>query len=240
MMSIADSSVERRRSTRFLQLVVLQDLSEECDSLGLRYFDRLWGNSRCPGDLPLVSTETPSQHRGVELRLLLIRHAEAKRDGRLDHGLTPKGREQALGLAGALGAAAELDECAALLASPLPRAQETVEAIARESDLEILTEPRLCEMGDMAPPGPGVEETFDAFLDRVDQLLCRFGEDYTGKNVMAVTHAGFIVGSFMTRFDVPRPGTGARLEPLNTSVTEWRVESSIWMLASYNLLRGES
>ena len=169
---------------------------------------------------------------------MLIRHAEAKRDGRLDYGLTPKGREQALALAGALGAAAELDECSALLASSLQRAQETADAIVRKSDLEILTEPDLCEMGDTPPPGPGVGETFDAFLDRVDQLLCRLAEDYTGKKVIAVTHAGFIVGSFMTRFDVPRPGTGARIDPLNATVTEWRVETSVWQLASYNSLRG--
>ncbi len=172
------------------------------------------------------------------MRLLLIRHAEAKRDGRLDYGLTPKGREQALALAGALGAARELDECDALFASPLQRAQETADTIVRESDVEILTEPDLCEMGDTLPPGPGADETFDAFLDRVDQLLFRLAEDYTGKKVMAVTHAGFIVGSFMTRFDVPRPGTGARLDPLNASVTEWRWETSVWRLASYNSLHG--
>ena len=172
------------------------------------------------------------------MRLLLIRHGEAKRDGRLDYGLTPKGREQALTLGGALGAAAEFDECAALLASPLQRAQETADAIVQESDLEVLTVPDLCEMGDTAPPGPGTEETLDAFLDRVDRLLRRLTDDYAGEKVMAVTHAGFIVGSFMTRFDIPRPGTGARLDPLNTSVTEWRWETSVWRLVSYNSLHG--
>ena len=82
------------------------------------------------------------------LKLLLVRHAEAKRDSRVDHGLTSKGLEQALSLARALDTAADVEESAALLASPSPRARQTAEAIARRSDLEIVTEPDLCEMGD--------------------------------------------------------------------------------------------
>ena len=172
----------------------------------------------------------------MELRLLLIRHGEAKRDGRADLELTSKGRKQALDLAHALDAAGDLEASAALLSSPLPRARQTAEAIARRSDLEILTEQDLCEMGDT--PSVGESEEFDAFLVRVDRALSRLAKDYAEETVIVVTHAGFIVGSVLTLFNVPREGSRARLDPVNASVTEWRLESSVWALASYNSLPG--
>ncbi len=69
------------------------------------------------------------------MRLLLIRHGEAKRDGRADLELTSKGRKQALNLAHALDAAGDLEASAALLSSPLPRSRQTAEEIERRSDL---------------------------------------------------------------------------------------------------------
>ena len=91
-------------------------------------------------------------------------------------------------------------------------------------------------MGDAPSVGEG--EEFDAFLARVDRALSRLAEDYTDETVIVVTHAGFIVGSILTRFDVPIDGTRARLDPINASVTEWRLESSVWALGSYNSLPG--
>ena len=172
------------------------------------------------------------------MRLLLIRHGEAKRDGRPDHGLTSKGRKQAHSVARALDEAGDLGASAALFCSPLPRARQTAEAIAGRTDLEIQTEPDLCEMGDTTSVGES--EEFGAFLVRVDRALARLANDFAEETVIVVTHAGFIVGSVLTRFEVPRGSTRARLDPVNASVTEWRLESSVWALASYNSLPGVS
>jgi broad specificity phosphatase PhoE len=35
-------------------------------------------------------------------------------------------------------------------------------------------------------------------------------------------------------FDIPRPGTRAWLEPIHTSLTEWSVSDTTWMLTRYN------
>jgi hypothetical protein len=59
-------------------------------------------------------------------------------------------------------------------------------------------------------------------------------ERFAGQTVVAVSHAGFVVASLLVAFDIPRPGTGARLEPAHTSLTEWRVADAIWTLVRYN------
>jgi phosphohistidine phosphatase SixA len=68
------------------------------------------------------------------MRLVLVRHAEAA-PGEPDElrGLTPQGREQARALADELVA---VDAPDAVLTSPLLRARETADAIARAAGLE--------------------------------------------------------------------------------------------------------
>lgn len=55
-----------------------------------------------------------------------------------------------------------------------------------------------------------------------------------GQTVVAATHAGFIVASFLTRFAIPRPGTGTRIDPDFARLTEWRVQQGSWRLVRYN------
>lgn len=89
-------------------------------------------------------------------------------------------------------------------------------------------------MGDA--PSIGESEDFQSFLTRVDRALAALATTYAGDTVIATTHAGFIVGSILTRFEVPRQSTPARLDPVNARVTEWRLEDSMWVLGSYNSL----
>ena len=53
--------------------------------------------------------------------------------------------------------------------------------------------------------------------------------------VGAVTHAGFIVASVIALFGIPRPGTGARLDPDHVSLTEWHCLEVGWRLVRYNV-----
>ena len=57
---------------------------------------------------------------------------------------------------------------------------------------------------------------------------------FAGQTVVAVTHAGFIVASFLVLFDIPRPRTGARVDPTHLSRTEWRVCQGTWKLVRFN------
>jgi hypothetical protein len=54
----------------------------------------------------------------------------------------------------------------------------------------------------------------------------RLADRFAGQTVVAVTHAGFVVASLLVLFDIPRPGTGASLEPSYTSLTEWRLSGT--------------
>src|SRR2546430_1881588 len=69
---------------------------------------------------------------------------------------------------------------------------------------------------------------------RVSATLERLARRFAGQTVVAVTHAGFIVASVLVLFDIPRPGTGARLDPGSTSLTEWRVAQARWRLVRFN------
>ena len=61
----------------------------------------------------------------------------------------------------------------------------------------------------------------------------RFAAERQGENVIAVTHAGVIVHTFLQLLAV-RDGERAWLEPLNTGLTEWRFEAGRWYLERYN------
>ena len=42
------------------------------------------------------------------------------------------------------------------------------------------------------------------------------------------------MASILALFDIPRPGTSARLDPGYTSLTEWRVAQATWQLVRFN------
>lgn len=168
------------------------------------------------------------------MRLLLIRHGEANRRGIDDLGLTKKGRAQAQRLADALDGEGTLRSVSRLVASPSPRAQETAHAIAAHARVEVETSASFCEMGELPPPGSNPEEEFASFIERISAALRDIAERHPEETVLVVSHAGVIVASLVAFFEIPRPGTGAKLEPDPCSVTEWEHRAGDWVLRRFN------
>lgn len=200
------------------------------------------------------------------MRLVLIRHGDAYAgfDGMVSgprgcRGLTDLGRTQAEALATHLAATGRL-RADVLLSSTLPRAIETAEFVApalgfddfaRRCDLcEILTgdadgltwyeyASRYGSFNMEAEPdrvfAPG-GESWVSFHERVRELLEELAARFAGQTVVAVCHAGVIVASIRLLLDVPYPGTGARLQPTNTGLTEWEHDEARrrWTLHSFN------
>ena len=199
------------------------------------------------------------------MRLILVRHGAAHAGfhgviggPRGCTGLTSCGRRQAEALRDHLAATGRI-QADVLLSSIIPRAVETADIIA--PGLGIATfgqECDLCEVHtgvadglewtewgrrwgtfDMeaepdrafAPEG----ESWNSFNDRVRQVLDRLAEEYEDRTVVAVCHAGVIMASVRLLLDVP-PGTGARLAPTNTGLTEWEWEPRPrrWTLHAFN------
>ena len=173
-------------------------------------------------------------------------------------GLTENGQAQARALAERLRRSGEAADATALLTSPVPRARETAAILAETvalpapeiapglaevlpGDADGLVWPEYVERYgafDMpaeperpfAPNG----ESWNAFTARVRAEHRRLAHEYAGRTVLAVTHGGFVVMSLLAMFEIPRPGSGARLEPGFTSLTEWAVQDGIWRLERYN------
>jgi len=173
-------------------------------------------------------------------------------------GLTELGAHQAQRLAERLRASGELGGCSALLTSPIKRARQTAEIVAgalpglliqedgalrelipgdadgmtgemyksRYGAFDLLAEPERS----FSPGG----ESWNTYLARIEAVHQRLAEQFAGQTITVVTHAGFIVASILTRFAIPRPGTGARVDPDFTGLSEWQVEQSSWRLVRYN------
>jgi broad specificity phosphatase PhoE len=200
------------------------------------------------------------------MRLILVRHGDAHAGfhgvvagPRGCTGLTELGRRQAEALRDHLAATGRVRPDV-LLASEIPRAIETAEIIAPGLGLDIGGhECDLCEIHtgeadglawteytaryggfDMevepdrvfAPQG----ESWNSFHDRVHTTLVRFAEEYAGKTVVAVCHAGVVMASVRRLLGVAHPGTGTQLRPTNTGLTEWShdAERDRWTLHSFN------
>ena len=200
------------------------------------------------------------------MRLILVRHGDAYAgfDGVVSgpkgcRGLTDLGRRQAAALASHLAATGRV-RADVLLSSTLPRAIETARLIApalgfegfgQRSDLcEILTgeadglmwneyATRYGSFNMEAEPervfAPG-GESWVSFHERVRRLFDELVTEFAGQTVVAVCHAGVIVASIRVLLAVPHPGTGARLQPTNTGLTEWEHEETRqrWTLHSFN------
>jgi len=173
-------------------------------------------------------------------------------------GLTARGFEQARRLAERLRATGEAGNCIALLSSTVLRARQTAEVLGIELGISLVEQDcDLCELhpGDAdglswdvyremygafdlieepnRPFAPGAESWLD-FLGRMRATLDRLAARFDGQTVIAVTHAGFIVASLLVLFDIPRPGTGARVDPAYTAVTEWEFSGGTWRLIRFN------
>ena len=149
--------------------------------------------------------------------LTLVRHGETPANlegvwhGSTDGPLTPRGREQALRVAGFLGA--RHADASAIYSSPLRRARETALAISGRLGLELRLETGLAEFDlgswegksyrelherhrlwdemrrdpDFAPHGG---ESPRAVTERVTGALRRIGESHPGERVIVVAHGG--------------------------------------------------
>jgi broad specificity phosphatase PhoE len=173
-------------------------------------------------------------------------------------GLTEHGFQQAQMLADRFRATGEVSDCTMLLSSTVLRARQTADVLERKLHLgPIEQDCDLCELHPGAADGlswdsyremygtfdlieepthpfaPGGESWLD-FLGRVRAILERLATRFDGQTVLAVTHAGFIVASLMVLFAIPRPGTGARVDPAYTAITEWEFSQATWRLVRLN------
>ncbi len=201
--------------------------------------------------------------------LHLIRHGEAEVNVRRivggkrgDTGLTPRGVMQAERLRDRLAATGEIS-ADVLLASSLPRARQTAEILASALDLPIVVDDDLQELDPGDADGLSVEEaiarfgvpnfeedparplcpggeSWVTFMARVAGALARLGRTHAGRTVVAVTHGGFIDGSFvhflrLTGSSFP----GAHFATRHTSLTQWQRRphgppAGGWRLVLYN------
>jgi probable phosphoglycerate mutase len=200
------------------------------------------------------------------MRLILVRHGDAHAGfhGVIGGpvgctGLTDRGRRQAAALRDHLAASGRV-RADVLLSSIIPRATATAEIIAPGLGIETFErECDLCEVHtgeadglDWAEWGarygafdmeaepdrvfaPG-GESWDSFHERVERVLERLANEYMGRTVVAVCHAGVIIAAMRRLLAIPRSGRGARITPTNTGLTEWEWEPDPgrWTLHSFN------
>ena len=192
-------------------------------------------------------------------------HARASLDGvvggaRGCRGLTGDGVRQATALRDRLAATGEV-RADVLLTSTLPRAIETADVIApaigafatRAADCDLCElHPGECdgmtwaEYGEKyafdmraepdRPLSPG-GESLRSFQARVTRAVAAIVEQYDGASVVVVSHGGFISGACHALLGTPGMGDtrAFRLEPENTSLTEWhREDDGQWVLERYN------
>jgi broad specificity phosphatase PhoE len=173
-------------------------------------------------------------------------------------GLTDRGYAQVHSLADRLRTNGEIRDSCILMSSPVLRAQQTAAILAEATSLgPVVQERDLCEIHPGLADGLTWEAyrtvygTFDLvssplryfapggeswvqFLDRVRATVGRLAAQFADQTVVAVTHAGFIVASILVLFDIPRPGTTARLDPEHTAITEWDNSDGVWRLVRFN------
>jgi broad specificity phosphatase PhoE len=200
------------------------------------------------------------------MRLILIRHGDAYAgfDGVVSgragcRGLTELGRLQARALSDHLAETSWI-HADVLLASVLPRAIDTAAIIAPVLGFEAARqECELCEIHTGEADGlawaeyadrygsfdmeaeptrvfaPG-GESWQSFHERVRTMCTWVATEFVDQTVVAVCHAGVIMASIRVLFDIPHPGTKARIQPTNTGVTEWEYEAdrNRWTLHSFN------
>ncbi len=177
-------------------------------------------------------------------------------------GLTDLGRRQAAALRDHLAATGHLRPDV-LMASELPRAIETARIIAPglgfEESHDLPLDCDLCEVHTGEADGlewtewatrygplnmeaepdrvfaPG-GDSWNTFNERVDRTMARLAREHVDRTVVAVCHAGVIVASLRALLGIPHPGTGTRLLPTNTGLTEWEHDAELdrWTLRTFN------
>lgn len=164
---------------------------------------------------PVVSTPGWTGATGEPTRMLLLRHGqtalsvERRYSGRGNPELTSLGERQAAAAAEHLAAR---NDIAAIVASPLTRAQHTAHALARATGVEVETLAELTEtdfgewegltfaeasarfpdvhrrwLGDTSVAAPG-GESFDEVRERVEIARRKLIASYAGSTVVVVSH----------------------------------------------------
>jgi probable phosphoglycerate mutase len=201
--------------------------------------------------------------------LHLIRHGEAEINVRRvvggkrgDTGLTARGVAQAERLRDRLAGAGEI-RADVLVASPLPRARQTAEIVAPALGLPILIDDGLQEIDPGEADGLSFEEaiarfgipdftqdpdrplcpggeSWRGFMRRVGATLDRLSRAHEGLTVVAVTHGGFIDGSFVHFLQLAAASfPGSQFAPRHTSLTHWQHRPRTgpiggWRLVGFN------
>jgi broad specificity phosphatase PhoE len=163
-------------------------------------------------------------------------------------GLSERGRAQVEALRHRLAASGELAEATALYSSVMARAAETADILAPALDgLEVWRDCDFCENHPGEGDGLDVEEydrrwpfpsewttdtrrdpgseSFGEMSERVRRALDALIERHRGETVVVACHGGVVVHSLLRWLDVDPAGLQSRawLNPINASLTEWRI-----------------
>jgi probable phosphoglycerate mutase len=195
-----------------------------------------------------------SQTLEMSGRLVLIRHGQSESSVRRQYGchrtclgLSALGRRQAELLSGRLAATGELDDCAAVFTSILPRAIETAEisldglsgdptmesdcdfcelhageadGLTREERLERFGGPESLIAHPEEPIAPG-GESWSGFLSRAGTALARLVRRYPDGTTVVFTHSG-VIGASLCGLAGLCPTDLFTAPPPCTSLTVWR------------------
>jgi probable phosphoglycerate mutase len=170
-------------------------------------------------------------------------------------GLSALGVRQAEALRDRLAASAELAGVTALYASVMARAVQTAQILAPAlGDLPVEQDCGFCEGHPTAEsdgmaweefdqrwPAPAEwspdvarepgGESYTQMRARVSARLDQLAERHRGETVVVVCHGGVVVHSMMRWLQIEPFGDGTRawLDPVNSSLTEWRfAEHPLW------------
>ena len=184
----------------------------------------------------------------TETILGLLRHGQTdwnidlRLQGSTDIPLNDTGRLQALKAASVLNR----EDWDVIIASPLSRAKDTADIVARELGMHVVIVPELIERSFGVAEGldhaswrklyeshtviEGLESLEDLRV-RTVQLLGLIANEYPGQRVLAVSHGAFIrkVLSIVSNGELPREGE--RLS--NASLSKFMHSDNAWTIAEY-------
>ena len=180
-------------------------------------------------------------------------------------GLSDRGRAQVEALRDRLADSGELAGASALYSSVMARAAETADILAPAltglggSDVR-----RECDFCESHPgEGDGLEvdeydrrwpfpetwtvdtrrdpggETFQEMSERVRRGLDALIERHRGETIVVACHGGVVVHSMLRWLGIDPAGMSTRawLNPVNSSLTEWRIASRPWWGTPVELVR---
>jgi uncharacterized phosphatase len=184
----------------------------------------------------------------TETLLGLLRHGQTdwnidlRLQGSTDIPLNDTGRAQALQAASVLNR----EDWDVIIASPLSRAKDTADIVAKELGMNVVIVPELIERSFGVAEGldhaswrkmyesHAVIEGLESLEDlraRTILLLDLIANDYAGKRVLAVSHGAFIrkVLTIISNGELPREGE--RLS--NASLNKFMHSDNAWTVAEY-------